>query len=43
MRRYLQILSLTLFEKAPILFALQTIDAHSNCTENANQLILFEF
>ena len=39
----LQILSLTLFEKAPILCALQAIDAHANFTENGNQLILFEF
>jgi hypothetical protein len=39
----LQILSLTLFEKTPILRALQTIDADSNFTENANQLILFDF
>ena len=39
----LQILSLTLFEKTPILCALQTVDADSNFTENANQLILFEF
>jgi Domain of unknown function (DUF4372)/Transposase DDE domain len=39
----LQILSLTLFEKTPILCALQTDDAHSNFTHNANQLILFDF
>jgi Domain of unknown function (DUF4372)/Transposase DDE domain len=39
----LQILSLTLFEKTPILCALQTVDADSNFIENANQLILFEF
>jgi len=39
----LQILSLTLFEKTPILCGLQTVDADSNFTENANQLILFEF
>ena len=39
----LQILSLTLFEKTPILCTLQTIDLDSNFTENANQLILFEF
>ena len=39
----LQIFSLTLFEKTPILCALQTVDADSNFTENANQLILFDF
>jgi Domain of unknown function (DUF4372)/Transposase DDE domain len=39
----LQILSLTLFEKTPILCALQSIDQDSNFTENANQLILFDF
>jgi transposase len=39
----LQILSLTLFEKAPILCALQGIDHDANVAENANQLILFEF
>jgi hypothetical protein len=39
----LQILSLTLFEKTPILCALQTIDADANFTENGNQLILFDF
>lgn len=39
----LQILSLTLFEKMPILCALQSVDLDSNFTENANQLILFDF
>jgi hypothetical protein len=39
----LQILSLTLFEKAPILCALQAIYRDANFTENVNQLILFEF
>lgn len=39
----LQILSLTLFEKTPILCALQAIDADANFTENVNQLILFNF
>lgn len=39
----LQILSLTLFEKTPILCALQAIDEDANFTKNANQLILFEF
>jgi len=39
----LQILSLTLFEKTPILCAPQAIDPDSNFTENVNQLILFNF
>jgi hypothetical protein len=39
----LQILSLTLFEKTPILCALQTIEQDANFIENANQLILFDF
>jgi len=39
----LQILSLTLFEKTPILCALQSIDEHANFANNVNQLILFEF
>jgi hypothetical protein len=39
----LQILSLTLFEKTPILCALQSIDEDANFTKNVNQLILFEF
>ena len=39
----LQILSLTLFEKTPILCALQGIDENANVTENVNQLILFDF
>jgi hypothetical protein len=39
----LQILSVTLFEKTPILCALQAIEDDTNCTENANQLILFDF
>src|ERR1039457_6421731 len=39
----LQILSLTLFEKTPILCALQAIDQDANFAENANQLILFDF
>src|ERR1700730_1829652 len=39
----LQILSLTLFEKTPILCALQAIDADTNFAENVNQLILFDF
>jgi hypothetical protein len=39
----LQILSLTLFEKTPILCALQAIDEAAYLTHNVNQLILFEF
>ena len=39
----LQILSLTLFEKTPILCALQAIDQDANFAENVNQLILFNF
>jgi hypothetical protein len=39
----LQILSLTLFEKTPILSALQAIAHDANFAENANQLILFDF
>src|SRR6266853_6688776 len=39
----LQILSLSLFEKMPILQALQSIDQNANFAENANQLILFDF
>ena len=39
----LQILSLTLFEKMPILQALEAIDSHNELGGDANQLILFEF
>src|SRR5271167_65175 len=39
----LQILSLTLFEKTPILCALQGIEEDASFTANANQLILFDF
>src|ERR1700733_5721487 len=39
----LQILSVTLFEKTPILCALQAIDVDPNFAENVNQLILFDF
>jgi len=39
----LQILSLTLFEKTPILCALQGIEEDATFTGNANQLILFDF
>src|SRR3989475_11755933 len=37
----LQILSVTLFEKTPILQALQTFDIEENLLQDANQLILF--
>src|SRR5271169_2748283 len=39
----LQILSVTLFEKTPILCALQAIDMEADFAENVNQLILFAF
>jgi transposase len=39
----LQILSLTLFEKVPILQALQPSDSQNEIGEDPNQLILFEF
>ena len=39
----LQILSVTLFEKAPILRALEASDFHSDLLEDHNQLILFNF
>ena len=39
----LQILSVTLFEKTPILCVLQAIDEGANFIENVNQLILFDF
>jgi IS4 transposase len=39
----LQILSLTLFEKVPILQALQASDSQDDLYEDGNQLILFDF
>jgi hypothetical protein len=39
----LQILSVTLFEKTPILWALQAFDMEADFAENVNQLILFNF
>ena len=39
----LQILSLTLFEKTPILQALQASDSHEELLDPGNQLILFDF
>jgi hypothetical protein len=39
----LQILSLTLFEKMPILRVLEAADSENELPDNANQLILFDF
>jgi hypothetical protein len=39
----LQILSVTLFEKTPILQALQASDSDDDLPDNGNQLILFDF
>ena len=39
----LQILSVTLFEKTPILQALQALDSRSDLADPGNQLILFDF
>ncbi|PYU67969.1 MAG: IS4 family transposase [Acidobacteria bacterium] len=39
----LQILSLTLFEKMPILRALETVDSQDDLVADPNQLILFDF
>ena len=39
----LQILSPSLFEKVPILCALQPLDAHEELLDNADQQILFYF
>jgi hypothetical protein len=39
----LQILSITLFEKTPILQALQSPDSESDLLDPGNQLILFDF
>ena len=39
----LQILSVTLFEKTPILRALQTSEFENTPDESGNQLILFDF
>jgi len=39
----LQILSLSLFEKVPILCALQPLNPHEELLDNANQQILFDF
>ena len=39
----LQILSLTLFEKMPILLALQPSDSQGQSCDTSNQLILLDF
>jgi hypothetical protein len=39
----LQILSLTLLEKTPILQALQASDSQEKLLDHGNQLILFDF
>ena len=39
----LQILSVTLFEKTPILQALHASDSHEELPDPGNQLILFDF
>jgi len=39
----LQILSVTLFEKTPILRALQASDFQNDLDDSGNQLILFDF
>ena len=39
----LQILSVTLFEKTPILQVLQAQDSQNDLAASANQLILFDF
>jgi hypothetical protein len=39
----LQVLSITLFEKTPILRALQACDSPNDLLDPGNQLILFDF
>jgi hypothetical protein len=39
----LQIFSITLLEKLPILCVLEAFDSHSDLLDNSNQLILFDF
>ena len=39
----LQVLSVTIFEKMPILQALQASDSEENLVDTGNQLILFDF
>jgi hypothetical protein len=40
---FLQVLSLTLFEKMPILQAFEDIDSEEDISDAAKQLILFDF
>jgi len=39
----LQILSVTIFEKVPILQAFEALDSQSDLLDSSNQLILFDF
>jgi len=39
----LQILSVTIFEKVPILQAFEALDSQSELLDSSNQLILFDF
>ena len=39
----LQVLSITLFEKTPILRALQGCESQADLVDHGNQLILFDF
>ena len=39
----LQILSVTVFEKTPLLQAFEPSDSHENLLDDPNQLILFDF
>jgi len=39
----LQVLSITLFEKTPILRALQACDSRDDLLDPGNQMILFDF
>ena len=43
LHQILQILSLSLFERVPILCALQTLNSQDEILDNANQQILFDF
>jgi hypothetical protein len=43
LHQILQILSLSLFERVPILCALQTLNSQDEMLDNANQQILFDF
>jgi hypothetical protein len=39
----LQILSITILEKVPILQVFEAFDSQANLLDNSNQLILFDF